>query len=164
MVRGKVGSKDALVLLYGFDFAMFAHADLMNLIKLKPLWNKCVPAVLGYGVTKGEGKLAIVLEFSHSMILNTQSPVRLSVKQREKALLCLDELHKHGLINGYIRALDAITNTVNDNVMWMNFGFAVSDLQVYGNLNATRALRSEYTKERMKIVKAITYENVFEIF
>jgi len=158
-----------LVLQYGFDFSMFAHHDLANMLKLTALWGDCIPAVVEYGITekdnKGERKLAIILDFPSEWNLQRQSPTVLNPDQQVNAMTCLERIQAEGLVNGYVRALDVITNSENNSIMWMNFAFGVSHPELYESLDGIDPLmEEEKAKERAYIARAISDVSVHEIY
>jgi len=158
-----------LVLQYGFDFSMFAHHDLANMLKLADLWGDCIPAVVEYGVTEndknGERKLAIILDFPSGWNLQRESPTVLNLEQQANALTCLERIQAEGLVNGYVRALDVISNSENNSIMWMNFAFGVSDPVLYESIYGIDALiEEEQAKEIAYIARAISDASVQEIY
>jgi hypothetical protein len=160
-----------LVMLYGFDFAMFGHYDLSNLMRLSEFQGECIPAIAGFGLTgvqaNGERKMAIVLDLPEKWTLQTASPTLLKPTQKANAMACLDRLHSAGLVNGYIRALDILTNEEDDAVMWNNFGFAVSDNTVYDSFDVNfvpTLIEAEKIAETHYISRALDDPETVEIY
>ena len=158
-----------IVFMYGFDFSMFAHYDLTNMLKLEALWDDCIPAVVEYGITEmdesGERKLAIVLDFPPQWTLQRESPTVLNIEQQSNAMTCLERIQAEGLVNGYVRALDVLTNSENDSTLWTNFAFGVAYPALYGSLDGIQALiEEEQLKEKNYIARAVSDVSVQEIY
>jgi hypothetical protein len=114
---------------------MFGHNELYNLLRLESFWGSCIPRVLEYGISGRsedyEQRMVIIFDLPDTWTVQRTSPTILTEEQKLNAMHCLEEMHSTGFINGYVRALDIVTNSQDDRVLWYNFAFAVTDFSWY---------------------------------
>lgn len=179
-VTGKApGSEDVqrIISLYGFDFAIFAHADLYNHMHLLKSVSdpRCIIKVTDFGLVHYEDgvRLAIIhdLPVGHSTELRKSSPTILSDSEMHSALRCLEDIHRSKFVNGYVRALDIVKveSTRGTEIMWKNFCYGVSNYDLFGNLGYSEAdidalIRKEQAMEFTSIQKALSDPSIVEIY